>query len=217
MKLNSQTLKTSLRRFARQETGAALVEYAIVLPLFLLLLLGVIDFGRYSGKFVMVQKALERGARVAAVRPAICAGVPQTHTRAPVVGNAVPPKFGTSCSAGNVCANPGTITCPLDTNNATGAEIWNRIAAVMPNGVVATQVSVSYAYDQNLGFVGGPYVPLVTVELTTANFDFVTPLGALATLASGIVNPNGAPSGTVPFPAMSVTLPGEDLNLGNNG
>lgn len=217
MKLNSQTLTVALRRFVRQESGAAMLEYAIVLPLFLLLILGIIDFGRYSGNFVMVQKALERGARIAAVRPAVCAGVPQTHVRAPVGAGEIPPKFGTSCSAGTVCENPGPITCPLDTNNATGAEIWNRIAAVMPNGVTATQVSVSYAYDPNLGFVGGPYVPLVTVELTTATFDFVTPLGALATLASGVVNPNGAPSGTVPFPAMSVTLPGEDLNLGNNG
>ena len=217
MRRLSSTFLRSARRYSDDEAGATSVEYAMVMPLFLLLLLGIVDFGRYSSDFVMVQKAMERGARIAAVRPPACPGVPETHVRIPNSEISPPPKFGTSCSVGGICANPGIITCGLNLENPTAAEIWNRINAVMPSTVAANDVTVSYAYDQNLGFLGGPYVPVVTVELTGAEFDFVTPLGGLATMASGALVPNGARQGLIPFPDISVTLPGEDLNLGSNG
>ncbi|MDW4499973.1 TadE/TadG family type IV pilus assembly protein [Sulfitobacter sp. D35] len=204
-------------RFLRGTSGSAMVEYAIVLPLFLLMVLGIVDFGRLGSDYVMVKKALERGVRIAAVRPALCPGVPQTHVRASVHPNVTPPKFGTSCSVGGICADPGAISCALDPATPAGAEIWNRIEAVMPSLVTAQDITVTYGFDENLGFLGGPYVPSVTLSLPEADFEFVTPLGDLATVFTGAADPNGAPNGTIAFPDMSVTLPGEDLNLGTNG
>lgn len=54
-------------RFARGERGANLVEFAIVMPLLLLLLLGVIEFGYLLGEYNDVRHGAREGARLAAV------------------------------------------------------------------------------------------------------------------------------------------------------
>lgn len=218
MKRHARTLAHRSRRFWGDRCGAVMLEYALVLPLFLLLLFALVDFGRYGSDFVMTQKALERGVRLAAVRPPACPGVPETHARvAQQGGGTTPPRFGTPCRFGAVCADPGTISCGLDLNNVTARAIWDRIRDVVPNTVEPAEVTVSYSFDERLGFLGGPYVPLVTLELTGASFDFVTPLAGLAVLAAPGSLSGSDLGGRVPFPNMSVTLPAEDLALGSAG
>ena len=72
----------------------------------------------------------------------------------------------------------------------------------------------TYAFDANLGFLGGPYVPMVTVEFTTVNFTFISQLGAFVTALTGRNSTLGTP---LSMPGMSVSLPGEDLALGTEG
>jgi Flp pilus assembly protein TadG len=55
-------------RGSRAERGAAAVEFAIVLTVLLLILLGIIDFGRLLFVSQAVKSASREGARVAAVR-----------------------------------------------------------------------------------------------------------------------------------------------------
>ncbi|MGN6415505.1 TadE/TadG family type IV pilus assembly protein [Flexivirga sp.] len=50
---------------ARRERGASLVEFALVLPLFLLLVGGMVDFGRAFYTEVMLTNAAREGARSA--------------------------------------------------------------------------------------------------------------------------------------------------------
>ena len=200
----------------RDESGTTLVELAIVLPVFLLLFLGLIDFGRLGQEYVMAEKAMQLAARTAVVRPAACAGVPDTNLRGAVPINAVPPRFGTMCATGaTICVNPGTITCTGNLANPTAAEIWADISPILPVHAVPANLRFSYAHDPDLGFLGGPYVPIVTVEIVNLGFNFATPLGALAGLSGA--NAAGMPASTIPFPAMSVSLPAEDLSLGENG
>jgi TadE-like protein len=47
------------------ESGAELIEFALVLPLFLLVLLGIIDFGFLFQRYEVVTNAAREGARVA--------------------------------------------------------------------------------------------------------------------------------------------------------
>lgn len=56
-----------LRRLARGERGQALVEFALVTPLLLILLLGMVEFGRAWNTYQTVTDAAREGARVAAV------------------------------------------------------------------------------------------------------------------------------------------------------
>ncbi|MGJ8585781.1 MAG: TadE/TadG family type IV pilus assembly protein [Marinosulfonomonas sp.] len=202
------------RRFVQEENGTTLVELGIVLPIFLLIFFGLIDFGRFGSEYVMAEKAMERAARIAVVRPPACAGVPTINLRGPVAPNTVAPRFGTKCSAGpNICANAGTITCSGNAGDPTVSEIWSAISGLLPRSATEANLSISYTADSQLGFLGGPYVPVVTVELQNLNFQFTSPLGGLAAMA-GSPNTN-IPGSTLPFPAMSVSLPAEDLGNGN--
>ena len=51
------------------ECGAAAVEFALVLPVLLLLVFGMIDFGRLLFTRNNLQSAVREGARIAAARP----------------------------------------------------------------------------------------------------------------------------------------------------
>ena len=205
-----------IRRFWSDQRGATLVELAVVLPVFLLLLFGLIDFGRMGAEYVWAEKAMQRAARIAVVRPAACAGVPVMHLRGTVPSGTTPPRFGTKCAAGaTICTNPGTITCAGNMADPTVAEIWGAISGLMPSSATAANLRFSYAYDQNIGFLGGPYTPIVTVEIQNLNFQFATPLSSLAAFAGD--TSGSVPGATLPFPPMSVSLPAEDLAQGEAG
>jgi Flp pilus assembly protein TadG len=56
-----------LNRKARREDGAAMVEMALVTPLLLLLVFGIIEFGWLFGQFNEIRHAVRETARYAAV------------------------------------------------------------------------------------------------------------------------------------------------------
>ena len=55
------------RRKNRRERGAAAVEFAVVLPVFLMLVMGAIDFGYYFFVSEIVTNAAREGARAGSV------------------------------------------------------------------------------------------------------------------------------------------------------
>lgn len=258
----------SARLHARNESGASLVEYTVVIILFLLVFFSILDFGRLGFNWVMTEKAMQRAARIAVTRPPACAGVPESHSRQ--AASAEP--FGTLCRVGGVCVDGGTQSCVLGAatdftggnnpctmpvsvgglpNNPTQAqidarnaalrlevrqEIWCLLEPILPSNATPRNVRLSYTFDPELGFVGGPYVPMVEVGVVTAadvasgnianaqemRFEFITPLPALAVMAGGAATSNFDDDDTnsladIPFPDLSVSMPGEDLNRGNDG
>jgi Flp pilus assembly protein TadG len=54
-------------RSPRRESGQALVEFALVLPILMLLVMGIIDFGFAFNQWNTAQNAAREGARIAAV------------------------------------------------------------------------------------------------------------------------------------------------------
>lgn len=58
---------------ARDERGAGLVEFAFVLPLFVLFVFGIIEFGRAYNAKVTLTAAVREGARTAAIAKSACA------------------------------------------------------------------------------------------------------------------------------------------------
>ncbi len=57
--------KKKVRR--RTEKGAAAVEFALVLPILVLLVFGIVEFGRAYNAYLSVTHAAREGARLAAV------------------------------------------------------------------------------------------------------------------------------------------------------
>lgn len=207
-------LMTALRTFKEDEQGAAAIEFAIVVALLFFILFALFDFGRIAFTQIMAENAVELAARTAVVRTPACAGVPNTHGR----NNSLtpPPRFGTSCSAngGAACTNGGVQTCTISLADPTATEIWNRIQFWLPSGTQPSDVQFTYSFDSNLGFAGGPYTPMVTVDINPPNYQFVSPLAALAQIA-GAVNPGLGSSFN--YPTFSASLPAEDLNVGTGG
>ena len=70
-----------LARFGRNERGQALVEFALVLPILLILVLGIIEFGRAWNLHQTITHAAREGARTAAM---FDASVTETQVEAEV-------------------------------------------------------------------------------------------------------------------------------------
>lgn len=204
--------RRALNRFRTDQSGAGLVEYSLVILLFLFLLFAIIDFGRLANTWVAANKATQIAARLAAVRPPVCPGVPQTNTRGAAPGATT---FGSMCRLGaGVCADPGPAVCLGDGTNPTSVEIFQAIRPLLPPGAQADSLRYSYTFDPDLGFLGGPYIPMVTVEFVNVDFAFVSQLGRMLAPLTGNTTTLGA---NIALPGMSTSLPGEDLALGSGG
>jgi len=157
----------------------------------------------------MAQKATERATRIAVVRSPVCNGVPALNTRDPLAINLDTLTFGMSCSVDpQLCDTVATISCPASTN-AVGSEIYAQIRTLLPTNATAENLHFTYTHDPDLGFLGGPYTPIVTVDLRDLDFEFVTPVGALAAIiGAGSANNIGE---DFAFPSMSNSLPAEIL------
>jgi hypothetical protein len=218
--------RSALQRFAREESGTTLIELAMVISIFLALFFIILDFGRMASEYVFTEKAVQRAARIATVRPPLCTGLPSFQQ--PASGVTPAPKAGTFCRAG-ACEPFAARTCTGDLTNETFQEIWfgsDRAAGgvpgireMLPRDAVPANFVFRYAPDPNLGFVGGPISGVVTVGLNEAAgsrllFRSVFPLhallglsGANASAADDVPRQEG-----IPFPILSVSLPSEDLS-----
>ncbi len=61
-------IRRLLHRFRQTEAGQSLVEFTMILPIFLVLMFGLVDFGRAFYTWMLVTNAAREGARVAAVQ-----------------------------------------------------------------------------------------------------------------------------------------------------
>ncbi len=128
-------LRTGLTR--RDERGAAAVEFALVLPLLLLLLFGIIAYGYMLSFRGSMSQAAAEGARAAAV--SVDASKRESNARAAV--EEALQAYGVSCS------DPG-MACAFDAAPAGCA-----------SGTSCFQVRLTYDYDDE------PLIPLPFVDL----------------------------------------------------
>jgi len=200
-------LRDMIARFARGEGGAVLVEFGAVIVVFLMMLFGLIDMMRLGFTMVMADKATERAVRMAVVMPPACPDLPDYNAR----GSNTDVEWGTDCGAGpDICADAGSFDCVGEPNGPTSSEIWEAVAELMPEGAGVENLRFVYQFDPAMGFVGGPFTPVVTVEITGLDFTFISPLGALGAAVSGQPGPGHTGLGFA-FPAMSASLPAENL------
>ena len=100
-------LEPSKHRPRRRGRGQALVEFALVLPILLLIILGVVDFGRAVYGFNTIGNAARVGGRVAIV----------SQTQATIENAAIGAAISLGTQPGDVlitypgCGSPKTIGC----------------------------------------------------------------------------------------------------------
>lgn len=211
MILRGDILARARRGFGAEDSGASLVEFALVIALVLVFFFAILDFGRIGFAFVAGQKAVQNAARLAVVSPPVCTGVPTEHT---LYNLALVVEFGTACSdATNPCEPPlaqRVQTCTSATN-ATAVAIHNAVRPLLPPSVGVNGLRYTYSYDRNLGFLGGPYTPMVTVEMPAARLTMISPLGPLLQLVGGVTGSQLFTGGEFRLPPISVSMPGESL------
>ena len=196
-----------LRRFGADSEGSAIIELALSIALFLLLFFGLIDFTRLGFTYVMGEKATERAVRLAIVNPGICEGMPRYNA----VGYNEEADYGEDCnSAGGTCENVGSFTCTGSDDNDTAASIFAQVRPLLPTGATAENLEFTYSYDNDLGFLGGPFTPVVSVRIVDLTYNFITPLGVMAGVADGSGQDTGFAASFI-FPGLSASLAAENI------
>lgn len=164
-----------VRHLLMDRRGASAAEFALVLPLFLVLLLGIVDAGRLLYELNLIKKATQVGARVAVVTaPVDTSLVTETY-----VGH--DPGTGVLTQGDIIPANAlGKIRCDdtqcvCTTAPCKGSRTYNGTAfGVIVNrmdahyeAIDADNVTVSYL-GSGLGFAGDPSGPELspTIEIT---------------------------------------------------
>jgi hypothetical protein len=207
---NASSESAEIGRFLRDERGSVMLEFTVTMWVFLLALFGVIEFSHLFYQWNIATKAVQHGARLAAVSNPVPQGL---VTLTGLEGGAMPgdpmPAFdftctGYNCAGGNAAmdalvyglndtANGCTPDSPPPPRELGMCDIFDRIT---PQNVV-----VRYQYT-GLGYAGRPggAVPTITVSLTGLNFNFYFLNGLLAL-------------GPIPIPGLNTTITGEDLNV----
>lgn len=202
---------TVLRRLLINQSGGSAAEFALVLPVFLLGLLGLIDVGRYAWALNEAEKATQVGARWAVATDMIPSGLASySFATGPDLipqGDPIPEEDfpGVSCeSEGGAVTCTCLGDCEFDTavdedGQAAFDALVARMRTIYPQmDADGDDITVEYL-NSGLGFAGdpnGPDVsPLVRVALRDQAFPMFFMLG-----------------NTVPMPSFSYTLTSEDAS-----
>ena len=113
------------------QTGAAAVEFAIVLPILILLVFGIVQFSIAFNRVQGLQAAAREGARVAALPQSTQADVRSKVTSAlsGVLPSGTPPTITISPSSGNPCdlrSTDARATVTVTANTNLDIPLWGN-------------------------------------------------------------------------------------------
>ena len=191
------------KRTARKdESGAVLIEFTVTVFVFLVILFGLIEFSLAFYQWNAATKAVQFGARYAAISDPVLEELPDIDGLAAASpGDAYAGSYDVVCDgslATPACSCVGT-EFPASLTYVTAA--MNNIVTAMqrayPN-ITSKNVKVSYTYTR-LGYAGRPGgpVPTITVSLTGVKFNFIL----LSFMLPNSIN----------MPGLATTVTGEDL------
>jgi hypothetical protein len=169
----------------RDTRGASAAEFALVVPLLLLLLFAVIDGGRFMWEYNRAEKATQMGARFAVVTDMVPAGL-ASHSfsidDAIPQGSVVPTADFDSITCDDTDCPPadcvGSVCASIDGTYDAAAfdNIVTRMSYMYPQ-ILPANVTVTYK-NVGLGYAGDPngpdVAPLVTVRLRGLSFHPIT-------------------------------------------
>ena len=214
-------VSASHKNIWRDESGAVLIEFTAAAFTFFIILFGVVEFANVYYQWNAATKAVQLGARLAAVSNPVAEDL---LTLTGMEDGALPgdpmPAFDFTCQFGDTGCNdnafrilvygrcdPDTETCNEDGvreacnysstfNNIGMCNIFLHNPPLTPENVI-----VRYQYT-GLGYAGRPggAVPTITVSLTGLTYDWIM-IGAFTGFSP------------ISLPSFATTATGEDLNV----
>jgi len=139
-----------VRHWRDTDAGQTLVEFSLVLPIFLVMIFALVDFGRGFYTWLVVTNAAREGARAAAVQG-----------DASTIDSKI---YGSFCSAW-----PSTSGCSLDTTKMT-------VTKTNVQGTRGTEAKVSISYNFSfvtplggmLRLIGGSSISAPTISASSS-------------------------------------------------
>ena len=178
-------MKPDLRLLFRCQRAASSAEFAMVVPLLLIFLLGIIDVGRLMWTLNQAEKATQMGVRYAVVSNPVATMINVNYVTAHNIpgGDVVPTSlFNQAVCTSTACTVSGSAA------NSRNGDAFDDIVEWMQRfygGVSAANVVVSYK-NVGLGYSGNPLgpdvSPLTTVELRNLTFAPLILFGGTLTL-----------------------------------
>lgn len=189
-------MRSFLKQLARNEDGLA-AEFALVVPLLLVFVLGTIDIGLYAFRINQAEKATQMGARWAAVTSPLAQGLEgqslvnyNTGTGTVQQGDRVPLlDFKIICTGTTTvctCAGANCLSGSYTRDDTAYDALRDRMQRILP-AIGNANMQVEYS-GSGLGFAGDPngpdLAPLITVRLVNMQYPSVvlSPLGVSTSL-----------------------------------
>lgn len=224
-------MSVKVKQFLRDDSAATIVEHAATMLTFFLILFGVIEFSYLYYQWNAATKAVQYGARLAAVSNAVPTGfTAMTGIGGSVYAGDPMPAFDITCfgsnATGSAVSCQGTITAGTASalqgivfgrDHLTGlsrsvcdfapktTEAMRRSVGMcnflFGNRLQANNVQVRYQYT-GLGYAGRPGGPVPTITVSLRNMQYqFIFLNGLMGLAP------------LNMPSFATTVTGEDLNV----
>jgi Flp pilus assembly protein TadG len=138
-----------VRRFLRAESGAEMIEFGLTLPLMLLVVLGIIEYGFVFQQYEVVTNAAREGARIAVLpHYAATTTAAQTNVTARVDEYLTSAGLSTLPANRRVCGGNITAVKPC-----TGD--WTFVKDTLSPGVCVNSFPVRVEYQHPVPFIGG--------------------------------------------------------------
>jgi Flp pilus assembly protein TadG len=176
------------RLFFKRETdrGAVAVEFALIFPIFLFMILFMLDAGRY----LMVQMAMNNAAEVGARSISYAADLTTTVTQIRTSTAEAVVRLSTLDSTSNTTGVvTGEYICPLNSETYYATNPVTQVYGPSPDGN-CTDLSNQGNSGVSCSTVPANYRAMARASVT---FKWITPLGLIIDLADpNLVGPNGS-------------------------
>lgn len=204
-----------LRKFRREEGGLVLVEAMLTFPIVILMMVAMIEVGMAVFQWNLTVKALQVGARLAAVSDPIVGatayatldddfGQPFPDSTPRVPGDPVPANIRkVSCGAGAASCDVAALARVMTGGDTCGSTTVGGPSGICDVAIFIRPENLRFTYYRaGLGYVGRPFgtVTNITVELRNQYFDFLF-LDRLIPIA-----------GRIRIPSHPVSITSEDIS-----
>lgn len=134
-----------IRRSNKKEEGQSMIEFAIVLPIFMLLIAIILDYGWLFYNQIQLENCARNAARVACVAyKEVCIN--------PTTNEAYAPKAGQTFPLSRLDADESGSSDPLTDQEK---DILNEVKRTVPGSMSDVTVYVEYTYDND--YLAGKY------------------------------------------------------------